>query len=94
MSSYHGQFLNVPPGEDELDIHENENEDIIPQQQAESKNLVVTNKKKFNIFSGIGGSKSRKHLSRKIKGKKSYKKKKYGKSKKCRRFRRSIRSRR
>ena len=41
-----------------------------------------------------GGSKSRKHLSRKRKGKKSYKKKKYGKSKKSRRFRRSIRSRR
>jgi len=41
-----------------------------------------------------GGSKSRKYLSRKRKGKKSYKKKKYGKSKKSRRFRRSVRSRR
>ena len=47
-----------------------------------------------NQYELEGGSKSRKHLSRKRKGKKSYKKKKYGKSKKSRRFRRSIRSRR
>ena len=41
-----------------------------------------------------GGSKSRKHLSRKRKFKMSYKKSKYGKSKKSRRLRRSVKSRR
>jgi hypothetical protein len=41
-----------------------------------------------------GGSKSRKRLSLRRKGKKSYRKKKYGKTKKSRRFRRSVRSRR
>jgi len=41
-----------------------------------------------------GGSKSRKRLIRKRKGKKSYRKKKYGKTKKSIRFRRSVRSRR
>ena len=41
-----------------------------------------------------GGSKSRKHLSRKRKCKKSYRKNKYSKTKKSRKFRRSGRSRR
>jgi hypothetical protein len=47
-----------------------------------------------NQYALEDGSKSRKYLSRKRKGKKSYKKKKYVKSNKSRRFRRSVRSRR
>lgn len=96
--SYHSQFYNIRPGEDEAPM--DRDDDVTASEQEEARRQVEkgTNRDKKdknpNIPSGIGGSKSRKHLSRKRKGKKSYKKKKYGKSKKSRRFRRSVRIRR
>lgn len=58
-------------------------------------NKTFIPKSEINKYSIItGGSKSRKRLSLRRKGKKSYRKKKYGKTKKSRRFRRSVRSRR